>query len=358
MPNQQEIPTTYSVSPEDKLEETTQLNLEELPSLAVEESKRFQNVAPTISFKKCLVVTDMTGTLLFQSADHSRFSENLQHLLTELIDQGGKFFLISGDSTETVTDQFVAVLNYQGEGTFYLAPISGHELHQVTKESTECLYKGPSVPRESRVAFLNRIEVLIREEYGDPSFHLSEKEKEVFFETGTRIDIKEKIKGRSDTFFLEMIYAKGGVYFPEKKTGVNGDQDAQFLRRLSMDAEVVATANECGLNMIAGGDYVDLIATTKDQGVDIFLDKVELSEDIDTILLIGDSRNDKGIFNRSYPSHLRVFKIFVGKDAELVDNELDRAENPDFFYLEGTYTKGTEEVFEMIASHQPSAGMN
>lgn len=296
-----------------------------------------------------IIVSDMTGTLLHQT--ESGFPESERTLIKQLLDEGASLVLVTGDALQTVKDTFLERLDYSGPGIILLVTGSGYQITSVENGTNELIFRGKEIDINDRKQLLSVIEDLIQS-HCDKDFHFTDTQKSVFFHgEGKRLDLKEQLDGRSSRFLVEIVPNKVNIYFPDSPR--SEEKDSELLVLLESHPTVQEIAEEKGLHVVRGPNFVDIISSRKEEGLAALLNLaqgVALQSSRRNIVTLGDSMNDEGILCFNWESSGQIVKVFVGDDDEFVA-KMNPNGSPNLIYLKGEYIDGTQLLMQLLARH-------
>lgn len=296
-----------------------------------------------------VIFSDMTSTLLYQGP--GGFPRETRGQIRRFLDAGGTLVLVTGDTWKIINAEFFERLDYRGSQRVYVISGAGHLIYE-WKEGLSCaLLHGPSLKDATKRKALALIESLISE-FLHLGFRFDAQQLSILLaQEGGRVDIGPALGGCHSSVLVEGSPCKVTVFLPEAPLAEG--IFSKFLDALVADSSLVECARQEGLHLVRGGNFVDFIATRKEDGLKAFfsLPAAGIFEMSDLhVIAIGDSANDKGILNFPYPSLNPALRIFVGNSEEFVSKEIIQAESPDFFFLKDSYIRGAQFVFSAITN--------
>lgn len=305
-----------------------------------------------------IMFSDMTGTMLRQSADGSRFPEKNREGIAKFVESGGNFVLVTGDSLEVTQEQFLRHLP-QLKGRMFLILHSGAEIYRYEEKICHELYKAPPIPLEVRAKSFEIFASEILEVYGvDISSELATRSLGTLLDyakRGPRIEIESisRLIGRS--FYVEVSPYKVTVYCEEGE--IHGSKTDLLFRNFSTDRRLIDCALNANAHLMRGAIYFELISHSKEQGIRMFCDEYlpeELRTDrsVSNVILLGDSPNDEGMFLNDYGKHFgfaTVRAFFMGNEEQFVGELVANVAAPsNFTYLKGEHEMGATKVFSSL----------
>lgn len=266
--------------------------------------------------KNTLLISDMTGTILYQQ--EGGFPLQSQKLLLQFLKQGGTFILVTGDSLETAKRcvwNKLLELDSTLNKTAYFITANGYQLTEMNKARTKVLYQGKPLELEFKKLALKRFEVLLSE-FFETSFSFTSNEWDQFLQgDGAQIFIQDRLPGLQESLGVECVPNKVTVCFFDRK----GDLDLRkkLVNCFLHDQALKSLTSEHQLHTISGNEFVDFINCTKADGIRKFFELKGSEVQAQQAFVVGDSPNDKGLFEFNYP--IPNQNIYVGPDQEYFD---------------------------------------
>ena len=307
--------------------------------------KRLQGLDP----RRTAVFSDLTQTILQQKP--GGFPESQKMAIKSLLDRGVFFSVVTGDRYPTVKRWMLEPLGYQGDGSIFVIAGSGYQVFEMQPGVEEReLCRGREVTLSGRRKLLAAARSLIHEVLEQTDFEFSAEELSGYFSAeGARYEFSKRIAALEEAFFVELAPNKLTLIFPDhsKREGVS----SRYMKELALHPDVVGVAQTEALNIISAITFLDVIASTKEEGMQALLSTAAASSfevDKRDIVLIGDSTNDEGLLNFPFPDASRVTRVFVGSDEHFYENVLARHPAGRIYWLKGQFVEGTELVLRAI----------
>jgi hypothetical protein len=210
-----------------------------------------------------IIFADMTGTILDQTPNG--FPEEQRERIRGFLEQGGVIVLVTGDSYATVHTQFVKPLSYKGESPVFLVTGAGHRIDRLAEGVLTSIHLDKGFKEDTHRDLVRAVERLFVE-YVEPGFKFSPAELELLLSPdGHRIDVGPALPALQNRCFVEVIPNKCTVFFPGgfQASGIG----AAMLDRLAQDQEVLRLAAAEGAHVIRGGNFTDIILSSKEDGI-------------------------------------------------------------------------------------------
>ncbi|HND51027.1 MAG TPA: hypothetical protein PLV92_01470 [Pirellulaceae bacterium] len=317
-------------------------------------------LAGQLSIAAVDLFTDMTGTQLIQTDDGSGFSRQLAMRNVELLEAGGRFVVVSGDSAEVVRAQFVRHLPPSSKPVaLHVVSGSGYEIHRygfrpgANKWSGRRVARGLEVSLDARERLLSRLLSLVVERL--PSADLARRSgafaKRLLSPRGARVDLRDHGVQVDETLYAEVTPNKVTLYAPRLQA--TDLVVHSLLDAVAVDRSIRRLSTSNGLNVIRGENFVDLISSTKSEGLAAYFERCESGSRSRAsgprwALVLGDGANDRDLFHApALDRYSRVVRVFVGREPRVVAPRPTWGD--DFIVLPGESTRGTEYVMERLA---------
>lgn len=336
-------------------------NAEQERSIALRIGREAVNrLAGQLTIAAVDLFTDMTGTQLIQSDDGSGFSRQLAKRNVELLEAGGRFVVVSGDSAEVVRAQFVRHLPPSNKSVaLHVVSGSGYEIHRygyrpgANKWSGRRIARGSEVSLDARERLLSRLLSLVVERLPSAEFERRSGglAKRLLTPRGARVDLRDYGVQVDQTLYAEVTPNKVTLYAPRLQAADRLVHS--LLDAVAVDRSIRRLATSNGLNVIRGENFVDLISSTKSEGMAAYFERCESrsrsrASGLRWALVLGDGANDRDLFHApALDRYSRVVRVFVGREPRVVAPRPTWGD--DFIVLPGESTRGTEYVMERLA---------
>jgi hydroxymethylpyrimidine pyrophosphatase-like HAD family hydrolase len=313
-----------------------------------------------INIASSIIFSDMTGTLLYQTEDGNRFPVETRNLIANYIALGGTFVLVTGDSFEVVSKQFINHLPSISHSFFVLTE-SGAEIHKIFEAKHKQLFKAKPLSLTCKKQSLEKCIDFIDSTYNINCKEIitgSRYESIDKFLMGGRLLINEITAITNKPFFLEVADYKVTVY--AEAGSITGSPTDVLLSKLRNDKEFQAIASNNNSILMRGAIYFEIIANSKEQGIRTFftvsdqdISHLKNSKSNVDVIILGDSPNDEGMylypFNEVFQFH-RQTSVFFGIEEDFVQSiaKTQRYHNDNFYRLSGTHELGSLEVFRKM----------
>lgn len=289
-----------------------------------------------------LVVSDMTGTLITQTADS--MLPKMRDAQRSLLERGMVLMLATADSGHSVQDFYLKPLGPVSNGSVYVVHSVGAWRGKVHDGNLVVVSHGGDLSLEDRQTLLSGMDRALSSVLGRTAPVFSKSAMDSLIESGARASLSALSEHFGGQSFIEIIPSKAAIFFLEQKIA-GSVQQAVFDAYLE-DLEVQKVIRN-GYRMIRGGNYVDVFTCSKEEGV---RDLMAAISPIDkrTLMVLGDSENDMGILSDSYEGFDKVLRVFVGQSQEVVESMKRGPFYREFFQLRGAHCEGSAEVFGAI----------
>jgi hydroxymethylpyrimidine pyrophosphatase-like HAD family hydrolase len=316
-------------------------------------SDDFQNINQLFSGitpKNTTIFTDMTGTLIEQT--DNGFPETHRENLRRFLDQDGQLVIITGDSLFSLETHFIPKLNYQGTSPIYFAILGGQEVYryQHGRFSSIAVQKNEPYPPKFQQQITDVFAEKLSEAFGVQASVIQKN----LQPCGNKTIIQD-ILGTDDKCFIEIFPTKITIAFPGGQD-IAANEQAKKVKTLDLIESALRddlSVKAQGAKIMRGDKYVDVILSTKDDGIKLLYASLPELAPRKNLILMGDSENDLGIFTYPYPGKPNVKGFFFGR-AEAVFEKIQQASSAavELHFWQGLYTKGSQLVLESICRRE------
>ena len=289
-----------------------------------------------------LVVSDMTGTLVTQTADS--LLPKTRDAQRALFEKGMKLILATADSGHSVETFYLKPLGPVPSNALYVVHSVGAWRGVVREGELVPLSRGREISYEDRGALLAAMDRALGDTLKHRGAFFSKRVRAELLDTHARAPLKALSAEFGDQSFIEILPSKAAIFFLEQK--IAGPTQQAVFDAYVEDLEVQRIIRN-GYKMIRGGNYVDIFTCSKEEGVAAVMKNLApISQK--TLLVLGDSENDLGILRDPYEGFDRVLRVFLGQSQEVVSAMTGSAFHREFFQLRGAYCQGSAEIFAAI----------
>jgi hydroxymethylpyrimidine pyrophosphatase-like HAD family hydrolase len=289
-----------------------------------------------------LVVSDMTGTLITQTADS--MLPKMREAQRSLFERGMNLILATADSGHSVQEFYLGPLGPVQNDSLYVVHSVGAGRGKVQDGNLLAVSHGGDLSLDDRQALLAGMDRALTTVLGRQGCVFSKEERDSLIESGARAalsSVSEKFGAQS---FIEIIPSKAAIFFLEQK--IAGPLQQAIFDAYLEDLDVQKVIRN-GYRMIRGGNYVDVFTCSKEEGVRELMASISPIEKR-TLMVLGDSENDLGILSDPYEGFDKVLRVFVGQSHEVVESMKCGPFYREFFQLRGAHCEGSAEVFGAI----------
>ena len=291
-----------------------------------------------------VVVSDMTGTLVTQTADG--MLPAMRESQRVLLEKGMMMVLATADSGHSVTEFLLKPLGSVKDEQLYVVHSVGAWRGRVVAGQLVELSSGADLKETDRRTLIDAMDRAICGAVGCDTPVFSEALRDDLIGSGCRFSLTSISNSFGTQSFVEILPSKAAIFFLEEK--IAGSTQQKIFSDYINDPAVVQIVADNGYQLIRGGNYVDVFTCTKEQGVRYILDRVNPTERR-CLIVLGDSENDLGILSAEYPEFDRVLRVFVGQSKLVVDTIMSGPVSTEFFSMPGTHCHGSTELFQALA---------
>ena len=291
-----------------------------------------------------VVVSDMTGTLVTQTADG--MLPAMRESQRVLLEKGMMMVLATADSGHSVTEFLLKPLGSVKDEQLYVVHSVGAWRGRVVAGQLVELSSGADLKETDRRTLIGAMDRAICGAVGCDTPVFSEALRDDLIGSGRRFSLTSISDSFGMQSFVEILPSKAAIFFLEEK--IAGSTQQKIFSDYINDSAVMQIVADNGYQLIRGGNYVDVFTCTKEQGVRYILDRVNSTERR-CLIVLGDSENDLGILSAEYPEFDRVLRVFVGQSKLVVDTIMSRPVSTEFFSMPGTHCHGSTELFQALA---------
>ena len=298
----------------------------------------------TIKPDDLVVVSDMTGTLVTQTADG--MLPAMRESQGVLLERGMMMVLATADSGHSVTEFLLKPLGAVKDEQLYVVHSVGAWRGRVDAGQLVELSSGADLKEIDRRTLIDAMDRAICGAVGCDTPVFSEALRDDLIGSGRRFSLTSISDSFGTQSFVEILPSKAAIFFLEEK--IAGSTQQKIFSDYINDSAVVQIVADNGYQLIRGGNYVDVFTCTKEQGVRYILDYVNPTERR-CLIVLGDSENDLGILSAEYPEFDRVLRVFVGQSKLVVDTIMSGPVSTEFFSMPGTHCDGSTKLFQALA---------
>lgn len=298
----------------------------------------------TIKPDDLVVVSDMTGTLVTQTANG--MLPAMRESQGVLLERGMMMVLATADSGHSVTEFLLKPLGAVKDEQLYVVHSVGAWRGRVVAGQLVELSRGADLKEIDRRTLIDAMDRAICGAVGCDTPVFSEALRDDLIGSGRRFSLTSISDSFGTHSFVEILPSKAAIFFLEEK--IAGSIQQKIFSDYINDPAVVQIVTDNGYQLIRGGNYVDVFTCTKEQGVRYILNCVNPTERR-CLIVLGDSENDLGILSAEYPEFDRVLRVFVGQSKLVVDTIMSRPVGTEFFSMPGMHCHGSTELFQALA---------
>lgn len=297
----------------------------------------------TIQARDLIVVSDMTGTLVTQTAD------GMLPLMREsqkaLLEKEMMLVLATADSGHSVKQFFLDPLGQVVDKNLFVVHSVGAWRGKVQDGHFQEVSRGTDLTLEHRTILLEAMDRALCHhlELSFPLF--SEEKRAEIIQSGRRVSLAQSSPLLGNQSFIEILPSKAAIFFLEEK--IAGPLQQKIFTEYVSDANVQRVVKTGGYQMIQGGNYVDICTCTKEEGVGDILERFK-PHDRRSLIVLGDSENDLGILSKPYVEFDRILRVFVGQSSTVVDSLMAGPFKDEFFLLPGAHCEGSARLFKVL----------
>lgn len=305
-----------------------------------------QTELKSVKAAELLLVSDMTGTLITQTADS--MLPSMRQALRFLTERGATVLLATADSGHSVNEFFLQPLGAKDVSNLYVVHSVGAWRGRVAAGDLEVISQGADLAFEDRIELLLAMNRALCSVLGagSPLFTSPREQAVELVKSAARTSLHRLSTHFGAQSFIEIIPSKAAIFFLEEK--IAGPVQQAVFDAYVMDQNVQAIMQSNSYQFIRGGNYVDIFTCTKEEGVRDLLRHVPL-EQKRTLIVLGDSENDMGLLLEPYAGFDRITRVFVGQSKGVLENMLRSPFRDEFYYLPGMHCEGSSQVLNSIA---------
>lgn len=331
--------------------------MQKFVSVSLSYVENFFNKLKAIPPERAVVVTDMLNTLV----SHTKEDERVYQGLIDFVSNGGRVVVVTGDGLDTISRIFINRLHdyfnkqlYQDKIAIQVLAVFGHQEYTATISPQpvkfELVHQSDPIPVQMRTELLNRMLDLMGTHFGKrPEIGLY-KMVQLYSLDGGVVSLKDEL-GLAEEVFLEMRPGKVTVAFSEKSH--YDPRKSEFLKAIYSDPEIQSIARENDLHIVEPDlVYTEITRFSKGQGLSRFWASPSgqaIQPENRVRIYMGDSKNDRELFNSDKWETGSVFKVYVGDDEDYFNREINPKKDPNTVILKGQYIQGAGNVLTALA---------
>jgi len=302
-----------------------------------------------------VLVSDMTGTILKQSPTGIGFPLETRALINDFLSRGGKLLLVTGDTTDVAKAQCINHLDADPAFPYYIISGAGFELVEVRGKSITQISRGERLDEDAKEQIFQIVLDYLKLSFPSFSGVLSQEELQSL-SMGIRVDISETLGlENADIVYIEAADNKITLFMPEHENEYDINRD--ILSEIACDDAINKIARENKYHIKYGPNYIDIITSTKDQGLRRFMDYLrEQGDDVfhkffqkKNILVAGDSPNDEEMMKFegwTTTGAKSVHMLYLGKDDAPFPSWIDRFNRG--YHLPGAHVTGFTTALKIV----------